>query len=329
MKVTIFILVIFLAVMTRLEGQELTVMFYNTENLFDTADDTLKDDDEFLPGGSRHWTLNRYRQKLNSIARVIIAAGEWDPPAFVGLCEVENENVVKDLVRSPVLEGAGYGCVHMESPDPRGIDLALLYRRDIIRISDARSWIPPTDPGEVFDSRNLLYVKTSIGSDTVHLILCHWPSRRGGALAAQDLRDKMAELVRNKADSLQASSGDTASIIIMGDLNATSSDAIISRLTEGNRIKNLSAEHTDNGEGSYRYQGVWEIIDQIFVTSSMTDTIGHLYADPLSFRVFSAPFLLVDDPDYPGRKPFATYTGYRWTGGYSDHLPVLITISLR
>ena len=304
-------------------------MFYNTENLFDTVDDTVKDDDEFLPDGSRHWTYNRYHQKINSIARVITAAGEWEPPAFVGLCEVENENIVKDLVGSPVLEGAGYGFVHIESPDQRGIDLALLYRRDLMHLCDVRSWIPPIDSSKVFDSRNLLYVKTSIRTDTLHLILCHWPSRRGGALAAQDLRERMARLVRTKTDSLQASSGDTASIIVMGDFNATSSDKIISVLTEGNMLKNLSWECADNGEGSYRYQGVWEMIDQIFVTNSLTDTTRWLHADPLSFRVFNAPFLLVDDAEYPGKKPYSTYSGFRWSGGYSDHLPVLISIILR
>lgn len=323
------IVLLLMMISASLSGQEYTVMFYNTENLFDTVDDTLRDDNEFLPGGSRHWTYNRYRQKLNSIARVITAAGEWEPPVLVGLCEVENESVVKDLVRSPVLEKAGYGFVHRESPDPRGIDLALLYRHDIVRVSDVRSWIPLTDSGEVFDSRNLLYVKSSIGRDTLHLILCHWPSRRGGVLAAAELRERMAKLVRIKTDSLQASSVSTASIIVMGDFNATPSDEIISGLTAGNGLINLSTQCADNGEGSYKYQGVWELIDQIIITDSMNDTTGLIYADPLSFRVFKPPFLIVDDPDYPGTKPFSTYNGFRWSGGYSDHLPVMFMLKMQ
>ncbi len=311
----------------RVQGQELSVMFYNVENLFDTADDTTKDDDEFLPEGSRRWTEKRYWQKINALSRVIVAAGEWELPALIGLCEVENEKVVSDLAFRSILSGAGYKVIHRESPDFRGIDLALLYRSDIVRVADSRSWIPEEKEGEVFNSRNLLYAKTVMGNDTVHLILCHWPSRRGGSLAAGDLRESVAKLVRSKIDSLQASSGDTASIIVMGDFNAAPGDPVIKILTEDNSLIDYAEETAGKGTGSYRYQGRWELIDQIFVSRSMTYPEGKIYADPLSFRVFDEQFLLVEDPDYPGKKPFATYGGYRWSGGYSDHLPVLITVT--
>ena len=217
MRPVIFILLMLTAASQQLKGQEFSVMFYNIENLFDTADDTTKDDDEFLPGGSRRWTERRYWQKINALARVIVAAGEWELPALIGLCEVENEKVVSDLAFRSIISGAGYKVIHRDSPDPRGIDLALLYRLDLIRIVDSRSWIPEQQEGGIYNSRNLLYAKTVIGNDTVHLILCHWPSRRGGTLAAGDLRETIAKLVRVKTDSLQACSGDTASIIVMGD----------------------------------------------------------------------------------------------------------------
>jgi len=302
-------------------------MFYNVENLFDTTDDTTKDDDEFLPGGSRRWTERRYWQKINALARVIVAAGEWELPALIGLCEVENEKVVSDLAFRSILSGAGYRIVHRESPDPRGIDLALLYRQDLTRIVDSRSWIPSQPEGGTYNSRNLLYAKTVMGNDTVHLILCHWPSRRGGTLAAADVRESIAELVRVKTDSLQASSGDTASIIVMGDFNAVPGDPVIKILSDDNSLINFAEKTAGRGIGSYRYQGRWELIDQIFVSRSMTDPGRELYADPLSFRVFDAPFLLADDPDYPGKKPFPTYGGFKWSGGYSDHLPVLVTVT--
>jgi hypothetical protein len=316
------ILLILAAAALQVKGQELSVMFYNVENLFDTADDTLKNDEEFLPDGSRRWTERRYWQKINALSRVIAAAGEWEPPALIGLCEVENEKVVSDLAYRSILEGAGYKVIHRESPDPRGIDLALLYRQDIILVVDSRSWIPLEEEGGSYNSRNLLYAKTVMGNDTLHLILCHWPSRRGGSLAAADLRERIAMLVRAKTDSLQASSDDTASIIVMGDFNAAPDDPVIKIITDDNSLVNYS-----KGTGSYRYQGRWELIDQVFVSRSMTDPTGTIYADPLSFRVFNAPFLLADDPDYPGKKPFPTYGGYKWSGGYSDHLPVLITIT--
>jgi hypothetical protein len=313
----------------KVKAQEYTVMFYNVENLFDTVDDTTKDDDEFLPGGSRRWTEKRYWQKINALSRVIAAAGGWEPPALIGLCEVENENVVRDLAYGSVLAGAGYKVIHRESPDTRGIDLALLYRADIVRVADCRSWIPDMAMGEVFDSRNLLYIKTFFGADTLHLILCHWPSRRGGMLAAGDVRESMAQLVRIKADSLQSSSGNKASIIVTGDFNAAPNDTLMTLITSGGHLINTAKTVADSGKGSYRYQGRWEMIDQILVSYSVTDTVGPLYIDPLSFRVFDAPFLLADDPDYPGNKPFPTYDGFRWSGGYSDHLPVLITVTHR
>lgn len=327
LRLFLVILLMLTASAQMVEGQEFGVMFYNVENLFDTADDTTKDDDEFLPEGSRHWTENRYWQKINALSRVIAAAGEWEPPALVGLCEVENEKVVNDLAYRSLLEGANYKVLHRESPDARGIDLALLYRYDLIRVTESRSWIPERQEGEAFNSRNLLYAKTVMGSDTVHLILCHWPSRRGGSLAAADLRESIARLVRAKTDSLQASTGDTASIIVMGDFNATPGDPVIKIIAGDSLLVNFAEDPAAKGTGSYRYQGRWELIDQIFVSRSMTDPEARLYADPLSFRVFDAPFLLADDPDYPGKKPFPTYWGYRWSGGYSDHLPVLITVT--
>lgn len=329
MRPIIIILLFLAAAASQVKGQEYTVMFYNVENLFDTADDTTKDDNEFLPDGSRHWTEKRYWQKISALSRVIAAAGEWDPPALIGLCEVENEKVVSDLAYRSVLEEAGYKVVHRESPDTRGIDLALLYRRDLVKVVGGRSWIPEEHEGEAFNSRNLLYVKTVMASDTVHLILCHWPSRRGGSLAAADLRETVAKLVRTKTDSLQASSGDTASVIVMGDFNAVADDPFIKILTDHNSLVNYARPSSETGTGSYRYQGRWELIDQIFVSRSMTDPAGKIYADPLSFRVFDAPFLLIEDPDYPGKKPFPTYGGYKWSGGYSDHLPVLITLTTK
>jgi predicted extracellular nuclease len=327
MRLFLVILLILTAAARRTQGQEYTVMFYNVENLFDTADDSLKDDEEFLPDGSRRWTEKRYWQKINALSRVIAAAGEWELPALIGLCEVENEKVVSDLAYRSILEGAGYKVIHRESPDPRGIDPALLYRQDLVRVVDSRSWIPEEREGESYNSRNLLYAKTVIGNDTVHFILCHWPSRRGGTLAAADLREKIARLVRAKTDSLQASSGDTASIIVMGDFNAAPDDPVIKIITDDNSLVNYAKGTAEKGTGSYRYQGRWELIDQIFVSRSMTDPTSKIYADPLSFRVFDAPFLLEDDPGYPGKKPFPTYGGYKWSGGYSDHLPVLITVT--
>jgi len=308
-------------------AQEFTVMFYNTENLFDTVDDTLTDDAEFLPGGERRWTYSRYWKKIDALSRVIASAGGWETPFLVGLCEVENRNVVGDLCTRSVLANAGYNVIHRDSPDSRGIDPALMYRSQHVKVIESRAWVPAMGPAEAFGSRNLLYVKTLIQGDTLHLILCHWPSRRGGLLAAERLRETMASLVISKVDSIQAAAGGMASVIVTGDFNSTPSEPVMVRLAEEGGMANLSAAIAKNEKGSYRYRGLWEMIDQVLVSDIMTTGKGEFSALPHDFSVFDANFLLEDDPDYPGKRPVATYRAFKWEGGYSDHLPVLVSIS--
>lgn len=326
MKREAIILLLSLLLSPAAAGQDFTVMFYNVENLFDTTDDTTKNDDEFLPEGSRRWTGSRYHKKINALARVIAAAGEWELPALVGLCEVENEEVVKDLAYGTILSAGNYGIVHRDSPDLRGIDLALLYRRDRFRVTDVRSWIPEREPGDPFESRNLLYVKAVMDSDTLHVILCHFPSRRGGLLAAEHGREEMAMLVRVKTDSILSSSV-KAAVIVMGDFNAGPKDKIMANLTSGDSLVNTAANLASTEMGSYKYQGTWEVIDQILLSPALAKGTGPFKADMESVRVLDEPFLLTDDPSYPGKKPHATYAGFVWAGGYSDHLPALITLS--
>jgi hypothetical protein len=326
MKPHVIIFIILIAGTVKAGGQDFDVMFYNVENLFDTVDDTTKNDDEFLPEGTRRWTVNRYHKKINGISRVIATAGRWELPLLAGLCEVENEQVVRDLVYGTILSAGNYGIVHRESPDPRGIDLALLYRRDHVRIHEVRSWVPGREESIPFESRNLLYVKMTIFGDTLHLIMCHFPSRRGGVLAAAQVRQEMALLVREKADSLRNADKNTA-LIVMGDFNARPADETIETMTSGDLLVNAAAGQSSRGEGSYKYQGMWEMIDQILVMESMTEARGSFMADIQSFRTVHELFMLVDDAGYPGKKPFSTYGGFRWTGGYSDHLPVMISIS--
>jgi len=323
-------------------GQEHNVMFYNVENLFDTTDDTTKNDEEFLPEGDRRWTSVRYHRKLNAIARVVAAAGEWDLPSLIGLCEVENESVLRDLAYGTLLSAGNYGIVHRDSPDSRGIDMALLYRKDRFCVSEVRSWLPETENGIPVPTRNLLYVKVTSGGEALHLLLCHLPSRRGGVLAASVLRERMVRLAAEKIDSVFYADQGRTSVIVMGDFNTAPSEPLILKLTSGAsdsspadepsgsgktaRLVNLSAYLSGKGKGSYRYQGTWEMIDQVLVSPALTDSTGRWLAVPGSFRVVDAPFLLTDDETYPGTKPFPTYGGYRYSGGYSDHLPVVIRL---
>lgn len=325
MRRKIIIIFFFLAYASLADCQEFNVMFYNVENLFDTRDDTTTNDEEFLPEGSRHWTIGRYRKKLTALAQAIAVTGQWELPALVGLCEVENEEVVRDLVYGTILSSANYGIVHRESPDRRGIDLALLYNRDRFRIIGVRSWVPERSDNDPFVSRNLLYVKTVTADDTIHVIVCHFPSRRGGIMAAEGARKEMAMLVRVKTDSI-ISVSDHASIVVMGDFNSGVGDETMKIITEAGSLINAAGHYPAGRGGSYKYQGTWEIIDQILVSPAMTDGTGPFHSDMQSFRLPDAPILLTDDQAYPGRKPFSTYSGYKWAGGPSDHLPVMITI---
>lgn len=325
MQRKIIIILCFLAFAGVAEGQEFGVMFYNVENLFDTKDDTTKNDEEFLPEGSRHWTNGRYWKKLTALAQAITVTGQWELPALVGLCEVENEEVVKDLAYGTMLSAGNYGIAHRESPDRRGIDLALLYNRDLFRIIEVRSWVPERADDDPFVSRNLLYAKTVTAGDTLHVIVCHLPSRRGGVLAAEGARKEMAMLVMAKTDSIIAASPH-ASVVVMGDFNAGGGDETMKIIKEAGSLINAAGQYPTGKGGSYKYQGTWEIIDQILVSPSMTDNTGPFIADLQSFRISDAPILMIEDPAYPGMKPFPTYSGYKWAGGPSDHLPVMITI---
>ncbi len=358
MRILFTLMMFSVALSVPLAGQDFSVMFYNVENLFDTENDLTRNDEEFLPEGSRRWTMARYQRKLSAIARAVAAAGEWDLPSVIGLCEIENEKVVRDLAYGTILSAGNYGIVHRDSPDPRGIDLALLYRRDRFSLSEVQSWLPGNTDSIPVMTRNLLYAKLTFGADNLHIVLCHLPSRRGGVLAAGELRERMAKLAAMKVDSIVNATGGRGAVIVMGDFNAPPGEPLISALTDGAGLINLSADLSDKGKGSYRYQGTWEMIDQVLVSGAMIDQLpvsgkvkdqvsvsgemidqvpdsaavqgpAAFHVIPGSFKVVDAPFLLTGDGNYPGLKPFPTYGGYRYAGGYSDHLPVLVRISHR
>jgi hypothetical protein len=310
------------------------IMFYNVENLFDIVDDPLKDDNEFLPGGLMRWNQTRYAKKISSVYKTIIAAGEWNPPAIIGLCEIENRKVLDDLVNGTYLSNYGYGIIHEESPDPRGIDVSLIFRKDIVHIIEYKSWIPPGVKIDDFHTRSILYTKCVIFNDTIHLIINHWPSRRGGVLPGEPMRNRIAMMIRNAVDSLSDVSSGMSKIIIMGDFNCGPDDPVLQSLVNPSNSKaplliNLADKYRSNISGTYRYMGTWEMLDQIIVSEGLLNCVQGLFTDIKDFRIFKPDFLLKDDSKYPGLTTFSTYRGYRYQGGFSDHLPVLIDLSAR
>ncbi|MCU0409645.1 MAG: endonuclease [Bacteroidales bacterium] len=303
---------------------ELLFMFYNVENLFDTSDDSLQGDDEFLPEGSRRWNTARYNRKINSVYKVIAAAGGSKPPAFIALCETENRRVLEDLLNDTYLVKFNYGIIHADSPDSRGIDVCMLFDRDVACLIDYSLLIPPTEPGVSFTSRGILRSRLKVGNDTLVFFINHWPSRRGGVLAGEELRISLAGLLASKCDSILNEPNSRAAIIIAGDFNCEPDE---NPLSDGQaELVNLAGLLPRNAQLSYRYQGRWEMIDQVIVSRSMLGNETGFSTRSEFFRVFAPEFLFQSDPNYPGKSPWPTYRGYGYSGGFSDHLPLLLLL---
>lgn len=311
-------------------------VFYNVENLFDTYDDSTTDDRDFLPGGSMHWTEAKYRRKLDAVYKVVIAAGEWDPPALVGFCEVENKRVLLDLVYNTYLSKYHYGVITGATNDPRGIRNGLIYRKDLVSLLSFKSLGPVSESSEKFTSRKVLYTKLLIGGDTIHMFLNHWPSRRRGVLAEEKVRQSISSVLSFALDSIAASSGQRTRIIIAGDFNCTPNDPEMaglinntSSLRNGLLLVNLSAGNDKRKEGTYRYKGTWEMIDQVIVSGYFLNSERGVYTGKDMLKIFRPDFLLIKDSAYPGYSPFPTYKGYKYQGGFSDHLPLILDLKVR
>ena len=312
--------------------QVINVMFYNTENLFDINDNPDKDDDEFTPDGARRWTEKRYWNKLTNLSRVLVAVDEADAPEIVGLCEVENDSVLRDLTTRSVLKSIGYRYVVTDSPDIRGINVALLYKSSWMRLIASESLRVDLSDAGGKKTRDILHVTGRISSgDTLDIYVCHWPSRIGGIEASEPFRRIAAQVAMTSVRNVLLRRAKPY-IILMGDLNEGCSDPAV-RMTMGSRPLYTGASLPDDrlvtlmdgqAGGSYRYEGRWELYDQFVVSASFLNGHGNLRID--NIRICSLNFLLEDDVRYGGRKPLRTYNGYRYQNGFSDHLPIAFDI---
>lgn len=310
----------------------ITVMFYNTENLFDPEDDPLKEDDDFTPDGDYRWTQKRYWEKLDALSKVIVAADDDMAPVLVGLCEVENGTVLNDLTARSALRDAGYRFVITDSPDRRGIDVALLYRRSFFMLIAQESLRVNLYPYGGGATRDILHVTGRLeDGDTIDVYVCHWPSRNGGVEETEPRRISAAQVVRKSVDSV-FSTRRKPYVIIMGDLNdGPSATALRDGLkahpySRGARMEDreLVTVMDPLDQGSYKYQGQWGKYDQFVVSASLLNGKGCTRV--LGAEVMRLPFILTDDDSYGGDKPLRTYNGRRYQGGYSDHLPVKLRI---
>jgi predicted extracellular nuclease len=320
---TIIFHVVFLqAVYAQDSQQEFRVMFYNVENLFDTEDDPNTNDDEFLPQGARRWTPYRYYSHLQQTAKVIHAVGEWDTPALVGVCEVENDSVMIHLINRTSLRTQNYRYCISRGNDPRGIEVALLYQRDKFQYIDHRSIrirFAQTDR----HSRDILHVWGKIiTGDTLDVFICHFPSRYSGEKETEQARLDAARHLRQLCDSLHDVRQNPC-LLIMGDFNDNPSDRSIQAIVKSSNperdLVNLFADQKSlNFQGSYKYQGEWSQLDQMMVSQSWA-----VFLKQGSPRNFNAPFLFTNDRTWRGVRPFRVYYGFRYEGGFSDHLPVV------
>ena len=310
------------------------VMSYNVENLFDCKHDSLKNDHEFLPNSIRKWTHSRYKQKLLRISQTIAAVGENRLPDLIGLCEVENEKTMRDLTRYSPLKKAGYKYLITHSPDERGIDVALLYQPHRFQILHHEEIRIPSQRLNQRPTRNILHASGRlITGDTLHIFVCHFPSRSGGTKKSYPFRCLATNMLKQKVDSLFSIRTSTK-ILVMGDFNEYPNSPLFTEVLQtqlpsdsippqSTSLYNLMSRLSG---GTYRYQGEWSIFDQILVSGTLFVKDNSLTVSPSLAHIANFPFLLEEDKRYGGKQPFRTYHGMKYKGGYSDHLPVYVDL---
>lgn len=315
--------------------QEFRVMEYNVENLFDCRHDSLKNDHEFLPESVRGWSFSRYSQKLTNIAKVILAAGGEQVPDLVGLCEIENEHCVKGLVRYSPLREVGYKYVITQSPDERGIDVALLYQPQTFRLLAKRVISISSEKIKRRPTRDILHVTGKVVSgDTLDVFVCHMPSRSGGEKETEPYRLFTSGFLRRAADSIMVIR-QSPNVIVMGDFNDYPENRalveVLGAVKPEGKLHSCGLYNLMAGKpgGTYRFRGEWGMLDQMIVNGFLLGENPRIHTAYEEAQVLRFPFLLEEDERYGGDMPFRTYKGMRYQGGYSDHLPLLLKLSIR
>ncbi len=312
------------------------IAFYNVENLFDYFDDSTTLDDQYLPYQGNYWTKKRYEAKLQRLSKTIMAMGGWEAPGIIGLCEVENRYVLNSLAHFTPLRKADYQIIHKDSPDRRGIDVALLYRREKFEVIDYEFYEVtfPFDPEG--RTRDVLHAYGKLpNKDTLHVFVNHWPSKFGGAFETEPKRMFVAQMVRQKVDSIWKQYP-KAHILIMGDLN---DEPDAKSVKEGLGISTLNTkperqnlynlmEEIQYLTGTHSFQNKWSVIDHFILSGGLLQSEQSTSLKPRSLKIFNQPYLIMTGAT-GAKRPFRTYQGPQYLGGYSDHLPILLDLILR
>ena len=290
------------------------IVWYNVENLFDVRHDSLKNDFDFLPEGSYHWTPWRYWRKLDNVSRVIAAVAEQDGwPILVGMCEIENDTVLRDLTLRSPLRAAKYQYVHHEGPDLRGVDCCLLYQPSHFCLLGSEAIRIPYAEQGLRTTRDILHVwGRMVRTDSMlHVFVLHFPSRAGGNKASTENRMLAAQTLCQELDKLQGQR-----ILVMGDFNAEPKDPIFQPILQ--RLVSLIPQRRKElkkAQGSYFYQGLWGYIDHMLISPSMQSCCEK------RVHVGKFPFLLTEKGT-----PWRTFQGPAYKGGFSDHLPLYVDV---
>lgn len=308
----------------------LSVMFWNVENFYDWRNDsTTVSDEEFSARGERHWSRKKFQAKANAFAKALFwVEGETGRlPDVVGLAEVENAFVLRQVLTKTALRKTDYKYVHYDSPDRRGIDVALLYRSSVLELLDSK-------PCHLFAADTLMGTRDILlcvfrsiapdGEDAPFAVLVnHHPSKYGGAAESEPRRRIAVERLRALADSLSAVGIDR--IIACGDFNDTPANPVF-RLLEPTLVP-LHMDLYRRGLGTIKYDGKWDLIDHFYVSPAFV--VSSPLGSPLAqMRILRIPFLLTRDTAHTGEKPLRTFQGPRFLGGVSDHLPILLEVPL-
>lgn len=325
--------------------QFLFVSFWNLENLFDTFDDPQKNDNEFLPEGSKQWTTDRLERKFYNLARVIRSMNNGNGPDILGVCEVENKNLLDSLV-SKYLFDKKYLTESPEAPDKRGIQTGIIFNSEKLKLLQV--FIDTIYLGQDIQTRLLLGGKFLLKpkADTLYVFVNHWPSRRGGVGESEPRRIKAAKTLRNRIEKI-LSQNNRAKIIVMGDFNdepinnsilnyleakpiLCDSIEMINKITlneDNSDLFNLAYKSFSQGEGSYKHRDHWNMLDQIIVSKELITNSRIRYLCN-SFQIYKPEFMITKSGKYQGT-PFPTYGGNRYLGGYSDHFPITAKFTIK
>lgn len=308
-----------------------SIVFYNVENLFDTIDQTDVIDEEFLPTGKLKWNTERYKLKLDHLAQAI-TANLAENPVLIGLAEIENGSVVMDLAKTGKLANTKYLLAHKDSPDARGIDCALLYDSERFKPLSITNLAVKIDSIPDFKTRDILYVKGELmGNRVIHVFVNHWPSRRGGEAESEIKRIRAAEVARAKIDEI-LKADPKANIVLMGDFNDHPNNTSIENtlkakpITDKNAdLYNLLYDDQATGLGTHNYKNEWGVLDQFIVSKTLYNGKHKIKLLTKDAVIVKEDFQLYKAGDGT-MKPSTTYGGDKYYGGYSDHLPIQLTL---